>query len=94
MNDALWIAVWLVVFAAQLLLWVKGKKLFLRLLPLALIAAAMTGCVASYILSGYTNWAFLILLMLLGILLTAPAAALLFWGLIKLLKKAENNSRV
>lgn len=94
MNDTLWIVVWLIIFAVQLLLCAKGKKLFVRLLPLALIAAAMIGCVAAYILSGYTNWAFLILLMLLGVLLTAPASAWLLWGLIKLLKKAENNSQV
>lgn len=41
------------------------KKIWLRLMPVLVVVACIVFCVAMYILSGCTNWAYLILLALL-----------------------------
>lgn len=65
------------------------KKIWIRLLPVLTVVACMVFCVAMYILSGFTNWAYLILLLLLFGLLAAQGIAWGVFGMICLIKKCK-----
>ena len=43
-----------------------SKKVWVRLVPLMVVGALAVFCFAMYALSGFTNWGYGILLMLLG----------------------------
>lgn len=65
------------------------KKIWLRLMPVLVVVACIVFCVAMYILSGCTNWAYLILLALLFFLLAAQAIAWGIFGVICWIKKCR-----
>ena len=55
------------------------KKIWIRILPLLLLVALMVLCLVMYWVSGWTNWGYLILLMLLfGVLVVFGIAWLIF----------------
>lgn len=94
MNDPWMLALVIVLFALQLFLCAKARRVWLRLLPLLVLLALMAACVILYICSGYTNWAFLILLLLLGAMVAVDGFAWLFWGILRLLYRHEKNRSV
>lgn len=65
------------------------KKIWLRLMPVLVVVACIVFCVAMYILSGCTNWAYLILLALLFFLLAAQGIAWGIFGVICWIKKCR-----
>ena len=69
------------VFALQLVLCLKVKRMIFKLIPLLALLLFMAVCVVSYALSGWTNWAFLILLLFLSMPIGAIAAAWLGYGM-------------
>lgn len=80
-----WI-VMVVVFALQLVLCLKVKRVIFKLIPLFALLLSMAFCVISYALSGWTNWAFLILLLFLSMPIGAIAAGWLCYGIFKVVK--------
>ena len=77
-------------FIIQLLCFL-AKKVWVRLLPLLTVVALMVFCVVMYGLSGWTNWAYLILLALLFGLLVAMGAAWLVFGVVCAIKKSSKS---
>lgn len=75
------------VFAAQLLLCFKVKRTLLKLIPLLAVLLLMLVCIMDYALSGWNNWAFLILLLFLSMPLGAIGAGWLIYGIVRLIKK-------
>jgi hypothetical protein len=94
MNDPWMLAFVIALFALQLFLCAKARRVWLRLLPLLVLLALIAACVILYICSGYTNWAFLILLLLLGAMVAVDGFAWLFWGILRLLYRHEKNRSV
>lgn len=94
MNDPWMLAFVIALFALQLCLCAKARRVWLRLLPLMVLLVLMAGCVILYICSGHTNWAFLILLLILGAMLAVDGFAWLFWGILRLLYRQEKNHSV
>ena len=76
------------IFALQLLLCLKMKNTFSKLLPLIGILLFIIFSIISYAASGWSNWAFLILLLLLSMPLGAVGAGWLVFGIIKITKTA------
>ena len=58
------------------------KKIWIRILPLLLLVALMVLCLVMYGVSGWTNWGYLILLMLLFGVLVVCGIAWLLYGVI------------
>ena len=76
----------LVLLAAQIgCLFVR--KAWIRLIPTMINVGLMVFCVVAYALSGWTNWGYLILLLLLFILLAAMGLVWLIYGVIRLTQK-------
>lgn len=69
----------------QLWLCRRGKKRIVKLIPVLVILGLMIGCVTAYIISGHTNWAFLILILLLFGLLVADGVAWVVYGIWRLI---------
>ena len=90
--------IYLVVGAAVLLLiqivCLFAKKVWVRLLPVLIVGALMVLCVVMYAVSGWTNWAYLILLLLLFVLLAAMGVAWLIFGILRAVRKMIKNSKV
>ena len=78
-----------VVFAAQLALCFAIKRRWIRLLPAMLAASLVIVCVIFYCWSGFTNWAWLIILALIGVILLMIAVAWVIFGLFHLAKKVS-----
>lgn len=91
MNDNLYIGFMVAVFAVQLLLGWKAKRRIVKWIPALLIVALMIGCVAAYAFSGGTNWAFLILMMLLFGLLVVDGTAWAISGIWRLVARSKER---
>ena len=63
------------------------KKIWIRILPLLLLVALMVLCLVMYWVSGWTNWGYLILLMLLFGVLVVFGIVWLIFGVICGIKK-------
>ena len=57
-----------------------AKKLWVRLIPTLTVAALMVFCVVMYAASKYTNWAYLILLLLMFVLMFVMGLAWLVYA--------------
>lgn len=79
-----------VMFVAQLCMCLLCKRVWLRMIPTVLSTLSVAACFVAYGVSGYTNWAFLILAVLLFFALAACGVAWLIFGVIHLI----NNSKV
>ena len=76
----------LVLLAAQIgCLFVK--KIWVRLLPTLINVGLMVFGIVMYALGGWTNWGYLILLLLLFVLLAAMGLVWLIYGVIRLTQK-------
>lgn len=75
-----------VIFAVQLAICFAVKRLWLRLLPVILTIALAVICVIFYCCSGFTNWAWLIILALVSVILLMIAVAWVIFGLLRLAK--------
>lgn len=76
-----------VVFAVQLLLCFLTKRVIWKLLPLLAVLLLMLVCIVNYAVSGWSNWAFLILLLFLSMPFGAIGAGWLLYGIVRLIKK-------
>ena len=76
-----------VVFLVQLVLFFWARFRWLRVLPVILLAALSGGSLALYFYSGFTNWAWLIILVLFVTNMMAVVAAWMVFGLYRLVKK-------
>ena len=74
------------IFLLQLLLCLKVNRIILKLIPLLLLLLFMAFCVVEYAISGWNNWAFLILLLFLSIPFGAICAGWLVYGITKIAK--------
>ena len=87
MDREIFIAIMAVTLVLRLLLCFKAKRRIRRLLPLIAIALLMLVCIVGYALSGWTNWAYLIVLVFLSMPLGAIIFGWLICGVVKLIKK-------
>lgn len=78
-----------VMFVAQLCMCLLCKRMWQRMIPTVLSALSVVACFVAYGVSGYTNWAFLILAVLLFFALAACGVAWLIYGVIRILKKSQ-----
>lgn len=86
MED-IWLLVAAIVLLVAQVLCIHAKKVWVRLIP-TLIAAALTVlCVVMYALSAFTNWAYLILIFLLLVLLAVMGMMWLIRGIVRAIKK-------
>ncbi len=76
----------LVLLTAQIGCLFAGK-VWVRLIPTLINVGLMVFCVIAYAVSGWTNWGYLILLLLLFVLLAAMGLVWLIYGVIRLTKK-------
>ena len=67
-----------------------SKKVWVRLLPLLMIGIPAVVCFALYALSGFTNWGYLMLLILLLIMAGVIGVIWFFYGFACLIQKAED----
>lgn len=63
------------------------KKVWVRLLPILIAVMLLVFCLAMYAVSGWTNWAYLILLMLLFGVLAVMGAMWLVFGMVCAVRK-------
>lgn len=75
----------------QLWLCRRGKNRIVKLIPVLLIFGLMIGCVAAYIISGNTNWAFLILILLLFGMLVADGVAWVVYGVWRMIERSQRR---
>ena len=80
-----------VVLLALQVLCFFAKKVWGRLIPTLTVAALMVFCVVMYAASEYTNWAYLILLLLLFGLMLAMGLAWLVYGVAHGIKTAKKH---
>ena len=74
-------------FAAQLCTCFLCKKVWLRLIPTLLSVLLIAACFVAYAFSGYTNWAFLILAVIVFFTCLACCLAWAIFAIVKLVKK-------
>ena len=86
MKEGLYWGIIFVVFILQMLLCLKAKRRIVRLCPLLLVLLTMAISVAAYALSDFTNWAWLIILMLQSGALVPIALAWILFGITRLRK--------
>lgn len=79
------------VFVAQLLLCRFAKRRRIRWLPTILLLLLMLLCFGLYACSNWTNWAFLILMLLLGIALAADSIGWLIGSLWRCVEKRSEK---
>ena len=89
MEDAYWLVGGALLLAIQVVCFF-GKKVWVRLLPLMIVGVLAAVCVVLYAVSGYTNWAYLILLVMLFAVAVIIGLMWLFYGFTCLLQKAED----
>lgn len=65
------------------------KKRWLRLLPTLIHGAIMLLCIVVYCLSGFTNWAWLVLFFLLAAILVVLGIAWFIYGIIRAIKQSK-----
>ncbi len=77
-----------IIFVSQILLTALVKKAWVKWLPTMVLGILMILCVFGYGLSGWTNWGFIILFAVFGVLLAGTGVAAVFGVLLRrLLKK-------
>lgn len=81
-------------FAVQLAVCFLVKRRWLRCLPVILLAVLSGVCLIFYICSGFTNWAWLIILALVSMVLLAAGVAWLVYGIFRLIKKYAKKTEV
>lgn len=80
-------------YIVMFMLWVLqigclfAKKVWVRLLPAMITVVLMAFCVVMYAISGFTNWGYLILLLLLFLLLAAIGVVWLVYGIVRRVRK-------
>ena len=67
-----------------------SKKVWVRLLPLMVIGVLALVCFGLYALSGFTNWGYMILLILLGAVTAVSGLIWFCYGFSCLVQKAED----
>ena len=78
----IWILVWsALAMAAQILVSLKVKRRWIKALPAVVQLVLLIVCFVGYAASGYTNWAFLILGVLMLLPLLGIGAGALFAGI-------------
>ena len=78
-------------FVVQMILSLKAKRVVVRCIPAFVVLALMVASFLAYALSGWTNWAWLILMLLeVGILVPIALGAVLGG----IARKVKNNSAV
>lgn len=86
MQDIWLLVTGLVLLAAQVVC-LFAKKVLVRLMPVFLAVALMVFCVIMCVVSGFTNWGYLILLYLLAGLLGAMGLVWLIYGMARVVRK-------
>ena len=76
-----------VMFAAQLGMCLLCKRVWLRLIPTLVSLLLIVACFVAYAASAFTNWAFLILGMIMFFAYLACGLAWAIFGIINLIKK-------
>ena len=89
MDDAYFLIVGGVLLIGQIAC-MFSKKVWVRLLPLLMIGIPAVVCFALYALSGFTNWGYLMLLILLLIMAGVIGVIWFFYGFACLIQKAED----
>ncbi len=77
------------VFVGQILLTALVNNTWPKWLPAAALTFLMAMCVIGYGLSGWCNWAFIILFAAFGMLLAADGVAAVFGVLLRRLQKKK-----
>ena len=88
----MWILVWAAIaMAAQFFVSLKAKRKPVKALPVLLQTAIIIACFVGYAASGYTNWAFLILGVLMLLPLLGIGAGWLFAVIFRIFSHRKNN---
>lgn len=67
-----------------------SKKVWVRLLPLMMVGGVAAICFALYAMSGFTNWGYMMVLILLLIMAGVIGVIWFFYGFACLIQKAED----
>lgn len=86
------IGILLLVFGTQLLLCRKAGRVLVKLIPTLLILLLQGICFCMYAAGGFTNWAWLILLLLLLGPLAADGAAWAVFGIRKAIDRRQRRN--
>ena len=88
----LWILVWsALAMAVQFFVSLKAKRRWIKALPAMVQLVLLIVCFVGYAASGYTNWAFLILGVLMLFPLLGIGAGWLFAGIFLFFSRRKNN---
>lgn len=68
-----------------------AKRVWVRLIPVFIVAALMAFYIIMYAISSFTNWGYLILLFLAAILLGAMGLAWLVYGIWRLTERQRGR---
>lgn len=86
MED-IWLLIWGIALLIGQAVCLFARKVWVRMIPVFITVALMAFCVIMYAASGFTNWGYLILLLLAASLLGAMGLLWLGYGIVRLVKK-------
>lgn len=86
MKD-IWLLIWGIALLIGQAVCLFARKVWVRMIPVFITVALMAFCVIMYAASGFTNWGYLILLLLAASLLGAMGLLWLGYGIVRLVKK-------
>lgn len=86
MQDIWLLVIGLVLLVAQVAC-LFAKKVWVRLIPVLIVAVLMVFCIIMYAASAFTNWGYLILLLLAAFLLGAMGLVWLVYGIARVVRK-------
>lgn len=89
MEDGLFLIGAAVLLVGQIIC-MFAKKVWVRLLPLMVVAVLAAVCFLLYALSGFTNWGYIIALALLLCMAAVIGVIWFFYGFSCLVQKAED----
>lgn len=88
MNAVWYIVILALLFVVQFILSLLAKRAVVKCLPAIVVLILMAACFAAYAITRWTNWAWLILLMLCGGALVPIALAAVLAGIANAVKKS------
>lgn len=90
MNAAWYIAILVLLFALQFVLTLLAKRAIMKCLPVIVVLVLMAACFVAYAITSWTNWAWLIILMLVSGGLVPIALAAVLAGIARAVKKVSS----
>lgn len=87
MHAVCYVAILVLFFLVQLVLTLQARRVVIKCIPALIVLTLMAGCFGAYALSSWTNWGWLILMLLVGIIQVPIALAAVIGSIVKKVKK-------